>query len=97
MADVRSLAIPDLNVVACAEARYAVGPGVMKLHGSIANNLASASQSARRLRGHPVHEDTLAHWRALLEHARSQLSKGSPEPLEPLILELANALADRSA
>ena len=69
----------------------------MKLHGSVANNLSSAVQSARRLRGHVVHEDTLAHWRDLLEHARTELANGSSEPLEPLILELTDELADRIA
>jgi hypothetical protein len=34
----------------------------MDLHGSIANNLTSAVQSARRLKGHPVHAETLCRW-----------------------------------
>jgi hypothetical protein len=68
----------------------------MRLHGSVANNLASAVQSARRLRGRPVHRDTLDHWRDLLEHARRELASGSTEAFEPLILELANELADRT-
>jgi hypothetical protein len=69
----------------------------VELHGSIANNLISAVQSARRLRGHPVHSDTLAHWKELLDHARHQLANGATEPLHPLIVELENELADRSA
>ena len=36
----------------------------MELIGSIANNLTSAVQSARRLRGQAVHADTLAHGRS---------------------------------
>jgi hypothetical protein len=69
----------------------------MELHGSIANNLTSAVQSARRLRGHPVHADTLDHWRDLLNHARQELANGSTEPVQALIVELENELADRAA
>jgi hypothetical protein len=69
----------------------------MELHGSIANNLTSAVQSARRLRGHPVHADTLDHWRDLLNHARQELANGSTEPIQALIVELENELADRAA
>ncbi len=68
----------------------------MELHGSIAKNLASAVQSARRLKGHPIHADTLGHWRDLLDDARRELAKGSTEPLQALILELENELADRT-
>jgi len=53
-------------------------------------------QSAHRLKGHPIHADTLGHWRDLLDHARRELAKGSAEPLEALILELENELADRT-
>jgi hypothetical protein len=69
----------------------------MELHGSIANNLASAVRSARRLRGHPVQADTLDHWRDLLSHARQELANGSTEPIQALIVELENELADRAA
>lgn len=69
----------------------------MELHGSIVNNLTSAIQSARRLRDHPVHSDTLDHWSNLLAHARQALAKGSMEPIEALIVELENELADRLA
>jgi hypothetical protein len=67
----------------------------MEIHGSITNNLTSAVQSARRLRGHPVHADTLGHWSDLLDHARHQLAIGSTEPIQALILELEHELADR--
>jgi hypothetical protein len=60
----------------------------MELHGSLANNLTSAVQSARRLRGHPVHADTIRHWTDLLHHARRALSGGSGEPIHALIIEL---------
>jgi len=68
----------------------------MRLHGTIANNLTSAIQSARRLRGHPVHSDTLEHWSDLLSHARQALAEGSREPIQNLIVELENQLADRA-
>jgi hypothetical protein len=68
----------------------------MDLHGSTTSNLASAVQSARRLRGHPVHADTLAYWTELLRHARKELAGGSTEPLEHLIVELETEIAYRS-
>jgi hypothetical protein len=69
----------------------------MELHGTITNNLASALQSARRFRGHPVHADTLGHWTDLLHHARRELAEGSTDPILPLVLELEKELADRTA
>jgi len=69
----------------------------MKLHGSIVNNLTSALQSARRLRGHPVHADTLGYWADLLHHARREMADSSTAPIQSLILELEKELADRSA
>lgn len=67
----------------------------MELHGSIASNLTSALHSARRLRGHPVHPDTLSHWSDMIHHARRELAAGSSEAILPLIVELENELADR--
>ena len=67
----------------------------MDVHGSIAENLSSAVQSARRLRGHPVHADTLTHWTDLLHHARRELGGDSSEVLQSLILELETEMADR--
>lgn len=68
----------------------------MEIHGSIANNLTSAVKSARRLKGHPIHADTLGHWKELLDHARREFAKGSAEPLDALILQLENELAYRT-
>jgi hypothetical protein len=68
----------------------------MDLHGSIATNLSSAVQSARRLSGHPVHADTLSHWTDLLHHARRELETGSSEVLQSLIVELETELAERT-
>ena len=70
----------------------------MKLHGSIQDNLVAAVRSARRLRGHPVHADTLKHWDDLLHHARQELASGTDKrPLiEPLVIELEIEIASRA-
>ena len=67
----------------------------MDIHGSIATNLSSAVQNARRLSGHPVTR-SLSHWTDLLHHARRELAAGSSEVLQSLILELETELADRT-
>ena len=69
----------------------------MEITGSVAKNLQSAVRSARRLRGHPVHADTLAHWRDLLHHARRALADDSTEPMKSLILELDEELSRRTS
>ncbi len=69
----------------------------MDFHGTLANNLTSAVQSARRLRRHPVHADTIEFWKGLLEHARRELTNGASEPIRALIVELENELADRTS
>jgi hypothetical protein len=43
----------------------------MRIEGTIRANLLAAIASARRLRGQPVHDDTLEHWRGLIAHARN--------------------------
>jgi hypothetical protein len=71
----------------------------MELHGSVEHNLASAVRSARRLRDHPVHADTLQHWSELLHHARRELSSAEPparRAIEPLIVALEEEIAERS-
>lgn len=55
----------------------------MEVDDSLVNNLTSAIQRARRLRGHPVHSDTLDHWSALLALARQALAEGSAELRPP--------------
>ena len=69
----------------------------MKLHGSIRDNLVAAVRSARRLRAHPVHADTLRYWDDLLHHARRELAAGPGErpSVEPLIIELETEIASR--
>jgi len=66
----------------------------MELHGTILNNLTSAVKSARRLKGHPVHPDTLCYWTQLLAHARRAVADGSSEPILPLIMELEKGIAE---
>ncbi len=71
----------------------------MKLHGSIAANLSAAVESAKRLRGSPVHNDTLEFWRDLLSLARAEkrtLSTDDAAALDPLIGELQSQLAARA-
>ena len=63
----------------------------MKLHGSTEGNLLSAIRSASRLRGQPVHVDTLKYWSDLIRHARDELSSRvglPPESLRRLVAEL---------
>lgn len=66
----------------------------MELHGSIEQNLAAAVRSARRLKGHPIHADTIEHWTELLSQARRELDGNPRDPMKDLILELENELAD---
>jgi len=70
----------------------------MELYGSLKDNLGAALSSVKRLRGHPVHADTLQHWSELLHHSRRQLAeedRPDREPIERLALELQQALAER--
>ena len=70
----------------------------MELHGSIETNLAAAVRSARRLRGHPIHADTLQHWTELLHQARRQLSAdpaNDADTLKQLVADLETELADQ--
>jgi hypothetical protein len=64
----------------------------MKLEGSVRSNILAAIASARRLRGRPVHADTVRHWSKVLEHARETTG----EPLGELVGELEAQLAERS-
>jgi len=71
----------------------------MKLHGNLESNLSAAVRSARRLRGHPVHLDTLSYWGELIRHARSERPPGYPQEghvLGRLIMDLETEIAERS-
>jgi hypothetical protein len=70
----------------------------MEMHGTVEANLISAIASVKRLRGHPVHADTVAHWSHLLHHAQRELATdGSPDrqALMQLVGELEAELAHR--
>ena len=63
----------------------------MKLHGSTEGNLIAAIRSAGRLRGKPVHADTIRYWADLIRHARQELTAGFLFPskaLEGLVADL---------
>jgi hypothetical protein len=72
----------------------------MELHGSLASNLQMAIDSSKRLRGHPVHRDTLAFWSDLIGEARARRAAGADpddQDVERLIAELETAIADSKA
>lgn len=67
----------------------------MKLHGTIEANLIAAIRSARRLRGHPVHPDTVGHWTEVLHEARRNPSSAPhPNTIRELLVELEVELAE---
>ena len=69
---------------------------VMKLHGSLINNLQAALASAKRLRGHPVHRDTITFWRDLLALARSEMpEQTSRAQVENLVAALEGEIVDQ--
>ena len=72
----------------------------MELHGTLAYNLQLALDSSRRLRGHPVHRDTLAFWSELIGEARASRVAGDPADdtdVDRLIAELETAIAETKA
>jgi hypothetical protein len=74
-----------------------VSEAVMQLHGSLADNLRAALSSMRRLRAHPVHEDTVAYWRELLHLARHGLREGTVRErslIEILVVEIEKESID---
>jgi hypothetical protein len=62
----------------------------MEFEGTLASNLQAAIASAERLRGHPVHKDTLEFWRELLAEARAhkRLSDPNRAEIEGLVAQL---------
>jgi ribosomal 50S subunit-associated protein YjgA (DUF615 family) len=66
----------------------------VKIEGTLRANLLAAIASARRLKGEPVHEDTLQYWGELLKHARSE-SQLTDESLAGLADDLEAQLAAR--
>jgi hypothetical protein len=65
----------------------------MRIEGSIRANLIAAAASARRLRGRPVHDDTIAYWRQLLDYARRVSTQPQGEVLGDAMTELEAELA----
>jgi hypothetical protein len=73
----------------------------MELHGSLSENLSAALKSMRRLKGHPVHADTIDYWYSLVTHVRGMVRKGHSSPevknlLAAVSLELAGRLEARA-
>ena len=72
----------------------------MEIHGTLAFNLQMALDSSKRLRGHPVHRDTLAFWSELIREARARRAAGvDPDDadVERLIAEVQSAIAEVEA
>jgi hypothetical protein len=71
----------------------------MEIHGSIAQNIKAAVASSRRLKGHPIHRDTLKFWSDLIAEVRTRRASGEllddPE-VEEAIAELELVLASAS-
>ena len=71
----------------------------MEIDGSMLDNLANAIASARRLRGHPVYQDTLIYWGNLVQEARRLRLDARCEQTDVLgaaIAKLETELAERS-
>lgn len=68
----------------------------MKMHGSITQNLRAAIESSRRLKGHPIHRDTLKFWSELVAETRTRRASGEllddPE-VDEAVAELELVLA----
>lgn len=69
----------------------------MEPGGDIHADLKAALGSIRRLRGHPVHADTLRYWHDLVHQARREIGPEGParEEMEALIAGIEGALAER--
>jgi hypothetical protein len=66
----------------------------MELHGSIAANLQAALASAKRLRGHLVHKDTITFWRDPAAQARAEIpERMRGAEIESLIATLEGEIA----
>jgi hypothetical protein len=72
---------------------------MVELSGTLAVNLRAAVTSAKRLRGHAVHIETLAFWEALLAHPRAQARASNEmdaDEVESLMAELQTELSVRA-
>jgi hypothetical protein len=64
----------------------------MRIEGSVRANMLAAIASARRWRGQSVHQDTIDHWRRLLDYGR-RCSNQPGEVLGDVVVELEAELA----
>lgn len=69
----------------------------MQISGSVHANLRAALQCARRLRGAPVHPDTLDHWNRLLDFAKAGACSEGSYTTHELISDLQREVAARGA
>ncbi len=74
----------------------------MDVHGSIAQNLRAAVQSSRRLKGHPIHKNTLRFWLSLVREARLRRAAGDIHgddlsEVDEAVAELEIVLADAAS
>jgi hypothetical protein len=61
-------------------------------------NLQAALASAKRLRGHPVHKDTISFWRDLIAQARSETpEEARAAETKALIVALEGEIADQQS
>ena len=88
--------VPPCAIASAASSCHAV---VMKLHGSIIENLSAAVQSAKRLRGQPVYNETLQFWRDLLAQGRAEKRANPVEQgtIQHLVAKLQSELSERDA
>ena len=71
----------------------------MELYGSIADNLKAAVESSGRLKGHPIHKDTLQFWSDLIREARARKAAGGAldhSEVDEAISELRVVLVEAS-
>jgi hypothetical protein len=69
----------------------------MQIEGSIRANLIAAIASAKRLRGRPVHGDTIKYWRQLLDYARKVSTQPHSEVFGDLMTELETEVTHSKA
>ena len=65
----------------------------MRIEGSVRANMLAAIASARRLRGRPVHRDTIEHWQRLLDYGRQVSHQVPGEVLSDVVADLEAELA----
>lgn len=64
----------------------------MQIEGSIRANVITALASVKRLKGTSVHQDTMDHWRRLLEYGGVVDRQPGGEKISDLLSELEFAL-----